>query len=182
MLGLIWAEHTSYEPDDMVKACAIKNMIPTRYTGTCFVRMHGHTDAVALMAGAQDHRIDGRQIKVSACWDADIEDVVQLCCDVVIFPSLWILWFQQVQWASSLKRVKHSSSPEAHPSVRIQGPHRNDRVPKFRVTGARRDAVEGAIATLQRGSKTGKLRAHGGRRGMLHQKGLLTRHHHQSNE
>ena len=70
---------------DMVKACAIKNMIPTRYTGTCFVRMHGHTDAVALMAGAQDHRIDGRQIKVSACWDADIEDVVQLCCDVVDF-------------------------------------------------------------------------------------------------
>ena len=137
----------------MVKACAIKNMIPTRYTGTCFVRMHGHTDAVALMAGAQDHRIDGRQIKVSACWDADIEDVVQLCCDVVDFSIAMDL---VVPAGSVGKLIGRGGSniravQEAHPSVRIQGPHRNDRVPKFRVTGARRDAVEGAIATLQKG-------------------------------
>ena len=69
------------------------------------MRMHGHTDAVALMAGAQDHRIDGRQIKVSACWDADIEDVVQLCCDVVDFSIAMDLVVPAVQWASSLEEV-----------------------------------------------------------------------------
>ena len=63
--------------------------------------------------------------------------------------------------------------------MRIRGPHRNDRVPKFRVTGARLRRGRGPIATLQKGSKTGKLRANGGRRGMP-SKGLLTRHHHQS--
>ena len=49
--------------EDM-KACAIKGHFPPRYTGTCFVSMGTHQDAIALIDGSHEQNIDGRSIKV----------------------------------------------------------------------------------------------------------------------
>jgi hypothetical protein len=87
---------------ERVRACAIKHKLPTRYTGTCFVRMRTNAGAVALLRGAAAHQIDGRGIKVTACWDEDVEDVTRVCCDVVDFSFSMDLWScQPVRWENS---------------------------------------------------------------------------------